>query len=272
MGSEGDTTTTSTMNGKLSSFPAVEKIVKELFIPVGLEAHPFHVGWYNDLVDTKFQIDYSYNAMALVVLSGPDTFEECVLPYVRTQLEKRPDFTTCDPLDECMKVLLTVAHQKLETAGFANDVFHDFDMYPNRRPKILVQTAAHVAGAVEYFHKDRLKVQTTSTWVKDSKLFGVAIHPEFGGWFAIRGVIVFKDLILDSNNSIPKPGPTIQVNDDDKISLLLEEFGLRWRNDVWRDVLPRLGDRKYSRGFIGYLDTEPGKRWEFIINNNFLHK
>jgi methylmalonic aciduria homocystinuria type C protein len=32
-------------------------------------------------------------------------------------------------------------------------MFQDFELYPNRRPKVLVQTAAHVSGAVQYFHK-----------------------------------------------------------------------------------------------------------------------
>ena len=36
---------------------------------------------------------------------------------------------------------------------------HDFEMHPSRRPKILVQTAGHVAGAVTMYRK--LDVFTT---------------------------------------------------------------------------------------------------------------
>lgn len=51
-------------------------------------------------------------------------------------------------------------------AGHSIEAFHDFDLYPSRKPKVLVQTAAHVAGAVEYFHRDRLTM-TDPSWRTD---------------------------------------------------------------------------------------------------------
>jgi len=51
--------------------------------------------------------------------------------------------------------------------GFAVEPIQDFDLHPSRKPKVLVQTAAHVAGSVEYFHRDRLKTNDHS-WLKDS--------------------------------------------------------------------------------------------------------
>jgi len=36
------------------------------------------------------------------------------------------------------------------------ETIHDFDLHPNRKPKVLVQTAAHAAGAVQYFHQSSL--------------------------------------------------------------------------------------------------------------------
>jgi len=252
---------------RLHAFPKLENVLEPIFTPVGFEAHPFHIDWYNELVDPKFRLDYPPNTLALVLLSGPDTFEKCILPYIQTQMNRLADFSSIDPLDESMKCVFAAAKQELMNGGFDVDMFHDFDLYPNRRPKVLVQTAAHVSGAVEYFHKDRLINKPIS--LKDSKLFGVAIHPEFGGWFAIRGVIVLKNIVLELENSLPKPPRPFIANDEDAIGHLLEEFTLRWRNNVWRDVLPRSSTRKYSEDFNRYLETEPGERWEFLKNNFF---
>lgn len=33
------------------------------------------------------------------------------------------------------------------------EVITDYEVYPNRRPKILAQTAAHVAGAAYYYQR-----------------------------------------------------------------------------------------------------------------------
>ena len=41
--------------------------------------------------------------MALVVLSGPEAFEKCVIPYLKSKLLECPDYVTVDPLDASMK-------------------------------------------------------------------------------------------------------------------------------------------------------------------------
>lgn len=57
-------------------------------------------------------------------------------------------------LDYCFR--LGSLLQDLHREGLETDMFHDFDLHPSRRPKVLVQTAAHVAGAVQYLHKSIL--------------------------------------------------------------------------------------------------------------------
>lgn len=37
------------------------------------------------------------------------------------------------------------------------ETIHDFEMHPNRRPKVLVQTAGHVAGAAYYYQASDVK-------------------------------------------------------------------------------------------------------------------
>jgi hypothetical protein len=60
------------------------------------------VGWYNELVGPKFTLDFAPATLAFVVISGPDTFEKCVLPYLQSELDKNPNAETNDPLDDAM--------------------------------------------------------------------------------------------------------------------------------------------------------------------------
>lgn len=60
------------------------------------------IGWYNELVGSHFALDYPPNTVAFVVLSGPDVFEKCVLPYLHSVLSQDPHREINDPLDDAM--------------------------------------------------------------------------------------------------------------------------------------------------------------------------
>ena len=64
-------------------------------------------------------------------------------------------------------------------------VMHDFELLPNRRPKILAQTAAHVSGAVRLFQEGDVAPELLAD-ICSPKVYPVCLHPRFGGWFAIR--------------------------------------------------------------------------------------
>ena len=53
----------------------------------GFESHPFKVGWYNDSVGDKFQLPYSSDTLAFVIISQPSMFEKAFLPFVETSLK-----------------------------------------------------------------------------------------------------------------------------------------------------------------------------------------
>lgn len=56
-----------------------------------------------------------------------------------------------DLLDEFMAHIF--AKVKAEFPRHEIEAIHDFEMHPSRRPKVLVQTAAHVAGAAYYYQR-----------------------------------------------------------------------------------------------------------------------
>lgn len=77
-----------------------------------------------------------------------------MVPYAQLHLSEDPTFSTLDPLDDSMRHAFSVLQEDLIGEGLSTEVFHDFDMWQgSRRPKVLVQTAAHVAGAVQYLQK-----------------------------------------------------------------------------------------------------------------------
>ena len=91
--------------------------------------------------------------------------------------------------------------------------FHDFELGPNRRPKVLVQTAGHVAGAVRFYQEKDANPELLEKQNKNSKIYPVCLHPQFGGWFALRGIFIFPNF-----NSVPMSmgvPPEILDNPDD---------------------------------------------------------
>lgn len=59
------------------------------------------------------------------------------------------------------------------------------------------------------------------------KMFGVCVHPRFGGWFAIRALLVFGGVTVDSEMVQPDP-PDCVPSREDRIQLL-EAFNFHWQ-------------------------------------------
>lgn len=59
------------------------------------------------------------------------------------------------------------------------------------------------------------------------KMFGVCVHPRFGGWFAIRALLVFGGVTVGSEMVQPPP-PDCVPSREGRIQLL-EAFNYRWQ-------------------------------------------
>lgn len=159
-----------------------------------------------------------------------------------------------DPLDEFMAHIF--AKVKSEFPQQEIEVIHDFEMLPTRRPKVLVQTAAHVAGAAYYYQRNSV---TSDPWGEKRKICGVSVHAKYGGWFAIRGVIIFKDILVPD---LPQKEPVDVVQGDEKRIELLEKFNFHWKDWSFRDIVPT--DSKYSEEQKKYFATLPADRKELL--------
>lgn len=231
--------------------------LKSILIPFGFECHPFLIGWYNDRVGEKFQLDFTHDTLAFVVLSQPSMFEKSFLPFLlsRSETDDLDLNSKRDPLDLCM--IQTMQHV---TNRFPSvKILHDFELRPNRRPKVLVQTAAHVSGSVTFFREDDVQDKDMLKDIKSPKIYPVCIHPDFGGWFAIRAVIVFEG--KEQPDLIVKPSP-VQLNQEE-ISRLLRLYNDNWRDWSFRDIIPP--KERYSDLQKEYFETKPAERDSIVL-------
>jgi len=232
-------------------FECMSRQLKTQLSSIGLEAHPFKIQWYNLMVSPKFRLPFDDNCIAFAIISTPDMFEMAFLPFLRSNLFDTN--STNDPIDECMKYHLNSI--KLSFCEFAVEVIHDFELFmPNRRPKVLVQTAAHVSGAAFYYKSEAVESTDPS-----NRQLGVCIHPRYGGWFAIRGIVVFTHLTYESLEQ-RQPKDVIQTVDLKK--KLLFKFNNEWRDWSYRDIIPVT--KKYSDLQIKYFSLKPCDRKEFL--------
>lgn len=159
-----------------------------------------------------------------------------------------------DPIDEFMAHVF--AKVKSEFPQQDVEVIHDFEMHPTRRPKVLVQTAAHVAGAAYYYQRNSV---SNDPWEQKTKICGVSVHANYGGWFAIRGVIIFKDILVPD---LQKKEAVDVVQGDEKRIELLEKFNFHWKDWSFRDIVPT--ESKYSEEQKKYFATLPADRKELL--------
>lgn len=219
----------------------------------GLECHPFKIGWYNTRVQPPFHLPYSNDTFAVIITSTPSMFEQLFLPYLATRYQQGQ----LDPLDQCLAEWFE--HCKKAFSRWDVNTIQDFELHPTRRPKVLVQTAGHVAGAAYYYQ--RSDVIPPDPWPETKTIFGVSVHPKYGGWFALRGVLIFKDLLTPE---LQQKDPVDCVPTRKQRIELLEKFNLNWQDWSYRDVTGIEVTEKYSETQQQYFATEPSKRFELI--------
>ena len=93
---------------------------------------------------------------------------------------------------------------------------------------------------------------------------GICLHPKYGGWFAMRCVFLFKNIVL-LENDLERPHLEDPLGQDGvKIENLLWNFNFNWKNSAYRDAI-RV-EEKYSHLQIEYFTTEPKYRKEMLRN------
>lgn len=213
--------------------------------PHGFEVHPFLVGWYNDQVSPKFHLDYPPTTLAFTVISQPSMFERAFLPFLSSQSRSGLH----DPIDECMLHYFSKVQDEFPTIS----TLHDFQLSPSRRPRILVQTAGHVTGAVRFYKPEEYPE------LGDKKHYPVCHHPVWGGWFALRGVVIFTGVTADIQMVEP-----VRVLSGIQAVDMIKLYNECWQDWRWRDVGRKGEGEKYSEEQIKYFETLPAERFGLI--------
>jgi len=65
-------------------------------------------------------------------------------------------------------------------------------------------------------------------------IIGVSIHPRFGGWFGMRGVLIFKNIRVPTLLQVP---PLDVLSEEQKIEVL-NRFNGNFRDGTYRDIIP----------------------------------
>lgn len=180
---------------------------------------------------------------------------ECTLkPFIVEQYSLKDGL---DPVDQCMRHEFGEMQQILQE--HETEFILDFELHPTRRPKILVQTAGHVSGAAFYYQKQMI---TNPLWDEKKKIFGVSMHPKYGGWFAFRGVLIFKNLLMSEN--FQQVEPINCVGGEDRIIELLDRFNGNWQDWTYRDVTTHDIMERYSDEQKEYFETLPQDRRDLV--------
>ena len=96
-------------------------------------------------------------------------------------------------------------------------------------------------------------------WFEFQKIFGVSVHPKYGGWFALRGALIFKGVLCPD---LERKWPIDIVPTTELRKELLERFNFRWKDWTFRDIIP--AEKKYSDDQKEYFSTPPKDRKDLI--------
>ncbi|CAF1249094.1 unnamed protein product [Rotaria sordida] len=235
-------------------FDAIYELLQNNLLEYGFEVYPFLISWYNSIVDPLFCLStYDNDTVAFLIVSTPSMFEKIFLPYA---LDRNKDLTR-DPIDCCVKEKIQSAIENIPDHEI--DVLFDYDLWPTRRPKIVMQTVGHISGAAHFYSRQQLK---NDPFPKDRNMMGVCLHPKYGGWFALRSVLIFKTLKYPL---LPRIAPIDCLNGDESLIIdVLKRFNYCWEDNTYRNVIPVI--ETYSSLQQSYFQTQPKDRLVWLEN------
>lgn len=248
-------------------FEKVQREVRALLpIEHGFEVYPFRIGSYNASVGKEFYLPYDSDSLGLLVLSTPNMFDVAFKEWITEQAAKNGSLEALveevkNPIADFLNSRLKVVEERLE--GQINEVFHDHSLWPNRRPKIVMCTCGHVAGAAYYYQP---KTFTSEIWPASKemgpncKFIGLSLHPIYGGHFAFRFALLFKDIKVP--NDFVEPKPKMITLTDEEAREALDLFNYNWMDSRFRDV--GSPEKRYSKLQMDYFGTPPADRWKII--------
>eukprot|EP00928_Gymnodinium_smaydae_P065907 TRINITY_DN48983_c0_g1_i1.p1 TRINITY_DN48983_c0_g1~~TRINITY_DN48983_c0_g1_i1.p1 ORF type:complete len:306 (+),score=59.75 TRINITY_DN48983_c0_g1_i1:83-919(+) len=234
-------------------------------------SQPFLVDWYNqarlDVADGQNLIEAPGNSIAFALYSVPGFLKVVVEHFAR----KRPARGFVDAAtNELLEELRSLLPAQLEALVLNTD---------EGPPYYHVQTVGAVAAVDQHLEatdvpdaewREDVAEQLAETrdpkmWGTDPevlrKIFGVNVHPVYGGWYAYRALVILRG----ARANLPRPEPCRFLEEADA-KRILEEYNLRHELCVWRDLRegqdpqPRYEPEEY----LFFVETSVAKRRRFL--------
>lgn len=230
----------------------------------GYELHKFRVSSYNDVAGPCFQLKYPADSMGVILLNTPSFFETTFKTWICGKKDTRESFEQfterypSGPLQVFFTEKLSEVKKAMEPVETV--VIYDFELHPNKRPKVLMATCGHVSGAAFYYYPPEEALGDLAPTNPKKKRAGVSLHPKYGGYFAYRAVFIFPEVIL-SPSFKEKRAPMV-LNTVEKQEEAIKLFNDHWWEGKFRDC----GDpvEKYSLLQLKYFSSLPKDRWDLI--------
>lgn len=204
--------------------------------------------WYNELRRTvnpeSPQLIESENqdALCVILISNGRFFEQVIETY-----RADPGSIPNNFVERTTNRLLNELVRNLKIKGCKQVSQYNLDT----PPFLHSQSLGYLAGLVEYISGDEVIVHDDERVLleqrchhnrftnADSRMLGLTLHPQYGGWFAYRGLLVLHDLNWPDERS--KPSPMKFLSERQRRDAILQ-FNLDPDIGYWRDLNdPRRG-------------------------------
>mmetsp|Transcript_49319 Transcript_49319/g.86856 ORF Transcript_49319/g.86856 Transcript_49319/m.86856 type:complete len:299 (-) Transcript_49319:66-962(-) len=247
-----------------------------------ISSPPFQVGWYNETRDATAggvsRISAPDGAIAFAAYSVPQYLDVIVEHFARAKPESNfVDATTDEIIERLQAQLMPELDAYIANTDTGPPYYH-------------VQTIGAVAGVDQHLEaadvmedkeEDRewlndlgdelQETRDPKMWGTDPattrKVFGVNVHPTWGGWYGYRFLIVLRGVHVDRCSPELKRPSMLNFLDRDEAKRILSEYNLRHELCLWRDLSATAhpADRRYSPAeYFFFMEQSPLKRKRYL--------
>eukprot|EP00747_Dinoflagellata_sp_TGD_P186373 gnl/TRDRNA2_/TRDRNA2_43371_c0_seq1.p1 gnl/TRDRNA2_/TRDRNA2_43371_c0~~gnl/TRDRNA2_/TRDRNA2_43371_c0_seq1.p1 ORF type:complete len:340 (-),score=66.05 gnl/TRDRNA2_/TRDRNA2_43371_c0_seq1:72-1052(-) len=266
-------------------------------------SRPFLAGWYNDKratvaskagnqLGSKQGIDAIDGALCFALYSVPGFIDTVAEYFGRVQEEKANPRT--DYVDACTDSILVQLKQILPPRLDALIV--NTDTGP---PYYHVQTIGAIAGIDQHIELQDLAGEAAECeqdwqaeledqlehrrdpkmWGTDPvgrrKIFGVNVHPKYGGWYAYRGLLVLRGIDAHADGALVEAPPVraepLCFVKQPEMRRILKEYNLQHELCLWREIFGPNGEdllgpemRYGPEEYLFFNETNGQKRRRFL--------
>lgn len=238
----------------------------ELTADDGFESHMFTIGDYNSAVRAPFKFAYDPDTVCVLIISTPNMFDVSFKRWIKLKCKELGSLeavaeTISSPIQEFLQSRLEPVCEKFDALRVDYELLHDHSLWPNRKPKILMQTCGHIAGAAYYYQPFQVGGDgwPPRAMEANKKFIGLSLHPVYGGHFAFRSVFIFPNLRA-MNFCAPRPLSILHTVDD--IRDALEKFNYSWKDSGFRDFGGP--QKRYSVTQMDFFGRPPAERWSVL--------